>query len=171
MYLMVHEVKHSVWCMGQIGNRVDVTSFLDSDYAKDPDKGREFLEAKSVEVVKVRSGRNVVDALTKVVPGSKFEYSLDLLSIEVWCMGQIGNRVDVTSFLDSDYAKDPDKGREFLEAKSVEVVKVRSGRNVVDALTKVVPGSKFEYSLDLLSIEGGRNCNSNYITMTVWFAL
>nr|GEY33291.1 hypothetical protein [Tanacetum cinerariifolium] len=78
------------------GNHVDVTSFVDSDYANDPDKEAEYmalteavnesiwlrglleelgvelntvvLELKMVKVLKVGTGHNVADALTKVVP-------------------------------------------------------------------------------------------------------
>nr|GEW56551.1 hypothetical protein [Tanacetum cinerariifolium] len=42
---------------------------------------REVMEAKTVEVVKVGTKHNVTDALTKVVPGSKFKQCLKLLSI------------------------------------------------------------------------------------------
>ncbi|GJX14687.1 hypothetical protein Tco_0206445 [Tanacetum coccineum] len=58
----------------------DVTGFVDSDYAKDPDKGRsitEVLEAKTVKVLKVGTGHNVADALTKVVPGLKLQHCLE----------------------------------------------------------------------------------------------
>nr|GEX88755.1 hypothetical protein [Tanacetum cinerariifolium] len=48
------------------GNHVDVTGFVNSDYAKDPDKSREVLEAKTVKVLKVGTEYNVANALTKV---------------------------------------------------------------------------------------------------------
>nr|GEU48166.1 retrovirus-related Pol polyprotein from transposon TNT 1-94 [Tanacetum cinerariifolium] len=48
------------------GNHVDVTSFVDSDYAKDPDKGREVLEAKTAKVLKVATEHNAAYALTNV---------------------------------------------------------------------------------------------------------
>ncbi|GJZ35318.1 hypothetical protein Tco_0581135 [Tanacetum coccineum] len=85
------------------GNHVDVTGFVDSDYAKDPDKeavkeaiwlrglleelGVElntiFLEAKMVKVLKVGTEHNAADALTKVVPGRKLQHCLELLSVDV----------------------------------------------------------------------------------------
>ncbi|GJR80267.1 retrovirus-related pol polyprotein from transposon TNT 1-94 [Tanacetum coccineum] len=43
------------------GNHVDVTGFVDSDYAKDPDKERSGT--KPVKVCKVGTEHNVVDAL------------------------------------------------------------------------------------------------------------
>nr|GEZ05601.1 retrovirus-related Pol polyprotein from transposon TNT 1-94 [Tanacetum cinerariifolium] len=48
------------------GNYVDITCFVDSDYAKDPDK--EVLEVKTVKVLKVGTEHNVTNALTKVAP-------------------------------------------------------------------------------------------------------
>ncbi|GKC83224.1 hypothetical protein Tco_1138941, partial [Tanacetum coccineum] len=87
-------------------------SFVESDYAKDPDKGkrrsirplrrqerklflrtkhinvrhhfiREVLEAKTVEVLKVGTEHNAVDALTKVVRGHKLQHCLELLSVGI----------------------------------------------------------------------------------------
>nr|GEV99350.1 hypothetical protein [Tanacetum cinerariifolium] len=65
------------------GNHVDVTGFVDSDYAKDPDKGREVVEAKTVKVLNVGTEHNVADALTKVVPGLKLQHFLELLKVDV----------------------------------------------------------------------------------------
>nr|GEU72450.1 hypothetical protein [Tanacetum cinerariifolium] len=81
---------------------MDVTGFVDSDYAKDPDKEAEYialteavkeaiwlegllevLEAKTVEVLKVGTEHNVADALTKVVPGHKLQHYLELLNVAV----------------------------------------------------------------------------------------
>ncbi|GJY31823.1 retrotransposon protein, putative, ty1-copia subclass [Tanacetum coccineum] len=53
------------------------------DYAKDPDKGREVMEAKTVKVLKVGTEYNIVDALTKVVPGLKLQHCLELLNVGV----------------------------------------------------------------------------------------
>ncbi|GJY73682.1 retrotransposon protein, putative, ty1-copia subclass [Tanacetum coccineum] len=86
-------------------NHVDITGFVDSDYAKDPDKEAEYmalteavktkhinvhyhfiievLEAKTVKVLKVGTEHNVADALTKVVPGLKLQHCLELLNVGV----------------------------------------------------------------------------------------
>nr|GEW45641.1 retrovirus-related Pol polyprotein from transposon TNT 1-94 [Tanacetum cinerariifolium] len=48
-------------------NHVNVTDFVDSDYAKDLDKGREVLEAKTVKVLKVGTEHSATDALTMVL--------------------------------------------------------------------------------------------------------
>ncbi|GJT50093.1 hypothetical protein Tco_0976250, partial [Tanacetum coccineum] len=42
---------------------------------------REVLEAKTVEVLKVGTEHNAVNALTKVVPGHKLQHCLELLSV------------------------------------------------------------------------------------------
>nr|GEX47031.1 aspartyl-tRNA synthetase [Tanacetum cinerariifolium] len=44
---------------------------------------REVLEAKTVEVLKVGTEQNAVDALTKVVPGHKLQHCLELLSVGI----------------------------------------------------------------------------------------
>ena len=44
---------------------------------------REVLEAKTIEVLKVGTEHNAVDALTKVVPGLKLQHCLELLSVGV----------------------------------------------------------------------------------------
>ncbi|GJS08193.1 retrovirus-related pol polyprotein from transposon TNT 1-94 [Tanacetum coccineum] len=43
----------------------------------------EVLEAKTVEVLKMGIEHNVVDALTKVVPGLKFQHCLELMTVGV----------------------------------------------------------------------------------------
>ncbi|GJY63604.1 hypothetical protein Tco_0465064 [Tanacetum coccineum] len=53
------------------GNHVDVTCFVDLDYAKDLDKGREVLDAKTVKVMKVGTEHNAADVLKKVFAGGE----------------------------------------------------------------------------------------------------
>nr|GEV31654.1 ribonuclease H-like domain-containing protein [Tanacetum cinerariifolium] len=52
-------------------------------------------------------------------------------------------------------------GREVLEAKTVEVLKVGTEHDVTDALTKVVPGLMLQHCLELLSVGG-----LQYLTFT-----
>nr|GFD25976.1 hypothetical protein [Tanacetum cinerariifolium] len=70
-------------------NHVDVTSFVDSDYAKDPDKERSW------EQMLVGTEHNVVDALTKVVPGLKLQHCLELLNVGV---ANIKPKVEIVEF-------------------------------------------------------------------------
>nr|GEW72554.1 retrovirus-related Pol polyprotein from transposon TNT 1-94 [Tanacetum cinerariifolium] len=86
-------------------NHVDVTGCVDSDYAKDSNKGRgilygpyegcegsylakgalgrvgQVLEAKTIKVLKVGSEHNAVNALMKVEPGRKLQHHLELLNV------------------------------------------------------------------------------------------
>ncbi|GJS24484.1 retrovirus-related pol polyprotein from transposon TNT 1-94 [Tanacetum coccineum] len=66
------------------GNHVDVTGFIDSDYAKDPDKGREVLEAKTVEVLKVGTEHNVAVALTIGTPQGQGYLGSDSSGLWQW---------------------------------------------------------------------------------------
>nr|GEY36287.1 hypothetical protein [Tanacetum cinerariifolium]GEY47883.1 hypothetical protein [Tanacetum cinerariifolium] len=66
MYMMVctrPDIAYAVYATNQ-ENHVDITGFVDLDYAKDPDK--EVLEAKTIFVLNMGTGHNVADALTNV---------------------------------------------------------------------------------------------------------
>ncbi|GJS73048.1 hypothetical protein Tco_0705889 [Tanacetum coccineum] len=82
---------------------MDVTGYVDLDYAKDPDKEAEYmaltkavkeailakgtlgrvLQAKTVKVLKVGTEHNVADALMNVVPRWKLQHCLELLGVGV----------------------------------------------------------------------------------------
>ncbi|GJT39459.1 retrotransposon protein, putative, ty1-copia subclass [Tanacetum coccineum] len=115
----VHEAIHSICGTTNVGlvygtnrgNHVDVTGFVDSNYAKDPDKEAKHmalieavkeaiwlrglleelgvklnttvLEVNTVKVLKVGNEHNVADALMKVVPGRKLQHCLELLNVGV----------------------------------------------------------------------------------------
>ncbi|GKC05712.1 hypothetical protein Tco_0997322, partial [Tanacetum coccineum] len=57
------------------------------DYAKDPDKGRsitgEIIESKEIKVAKTGTKDNAADAFTKVVPGLKFKYCMEILGVGI----------------------------------------------------------------------------------------
>ncbi|GKA24417.1 hypothetical protein Tco_0710450 [Tanacetum coccineum] len=86
-----------------------------------------------------------------------------------------GNHVDVIGFVDSDYANDPDKCREVLKAKTVEVLKMGTKHNVADALTKVCifprssfPMANFAAKYSIMTQEMVDSfCNSFYIPVEV----
>ncbi|GJR92279.1 hypothetical protein Tco_0264453 [Tanacetum coccineum] len=88
------------------GKHVDVDGFVDADYAKDHKKEaeymtlteavkesiwlkgvlielgvnlREIVEFKEIGVVKIGTKDNAADAFTKVVPGLKFKYCMEIL--------------------------------------------------------------------------------------------
>ncbi|GKD07367.1 retrovirus-related pol polyprotein from transposon TNT 1-94 [Tanacetum coccineum] len=92
------------------GKHVDVDGFVDADYAKDHNKEakymaltkavkesiwlkgllielgvnlREIMESKEIEVVKIGTKNNAADAFTKVVPGPKFKYCMQILGVGI----------------------------------------------------------------------------------------
>ncbi|GKB63852.1 retrovirus-related pol polyprotein from transposon TNT 1-94, partial [Tanacetum coccineum] len=156
------------------GNHVDVTGFVDSDYAKDPDKGRSitgyaFLVQRCVvswkatlqHVVALSTTEAEYMALTEAVKeaiwlrGLLEELGVELNTVAVNCDNQGAihlsrNHVfhERTKHINVRYHFI----REVLEAKTVEVLKVGTEHNAADALTKVVPGHKLQHCLELLSV-------------------
>nr|GEX26319.1 retrovirus-related Pol polyprotein from transposon TNT 1-94 [Tanacetum cinerariifolium] len=129
------------------GNHKDVTGFVDSDYAKDPDKGRGGVYGPY--------GGCEGSYLAK---GLLEELGVELNRVTVNCdnHGAIHlsrNHVfhERTKHINVRYHFI----REVLEAKTVEVLKVGTEHNAADALTKVVPGHKLQHCLELLSVEVG----------------
>nr|GFB35223.1 retrovirus-related Pol polyprotein from transposon TNT 1-94 [Tanacetum cinerariifolium] len=141
------------------GNHKDVIGFVDSDYAKDPDKGRSitgyaFLvqgcvvswKATLKHVVALSTTKAEYMALTEAVKeaiwlrGLLEELCVELNRVTVNCDNQgvihlSQNHVfhERTKHINVRYHFI----REVLEAKTVEVMKVGTEHNVVDALTKV----------------------------------
>ncbi|GJX58475.1 hypothetical protein Tco_0289865 [Tanacetum coccineum] len=148
------------------GNHVDVTGFVDSDYAKDPDKGRSitgyaFLvqgcvvswKATLQHVVALSTTEAEYMALTEAVKeaiwlrGLLEELGVELNTVAVNCDNQGAihlsrNHVfhERTKHINVRYHFI----REVLEAKTVKVLKVGTEHNVADALTKVVYDAKRE---------------------------
>ncbi|GKC34419.1 hypothetical protein Tco_1046803, partial [Tanacetum coccineum] len=117
--------------------------FVDSDYAKDPDKEAEYM------------------ALTEAVKeaiwlrGLLEELGVEINTMAVNCDNQgvihlSWNHVfhERTKHINVRYHFI----REVLEAKTVKVLKVGTEHNVADALTKVVPGLKLQHCLELLNV-------------------
>ncbi|GJZ23673.1 retrotransposon protein, putative, ty1-copia subclass [Tanacetum coccineum] len=159
------------------GNHVDVTGFVDSDYAKDPDKGRSitgyaFLvqgcvvswKATLQHVVALSTTEAEYMALTEAVKeaiwlrGLLEELGVELNTVAVNCDNQGAihlsrNHVfhERTKHINVRYHFI----REVLEAKTVKVLKVGTEHNAADALTKVVPGLKLQHCLELLNVGVG----------------
>ncbi|GJZ29364.1 hypothetical protein Tco_0574011 [Tanacetum coccineum] len=155
-------------------NHVDVTGFVDSDYAKDPDKGRSitgyaFLvhgcvvswKATLQYVVALSTIEEEYMALTEVVKeaiwlrGLLEDLGIELNTVVVNCDNQGAihlsrNHVfhERTKHINVRYHFI----REVLEAKTVKVLKVGTEHNAADALTKVVPGLKLQHCLELLNV-------------------
>ncbi|GJS89793.1 retrovirus-related pol polyprotein from transposon TNT 1-94 [Tanacetum coccineum] len=151
-----------------------LSGFVDSDYAKDPDKGRSitgyaFLVQRCVvswkatlqHVVALSTTEAEYMALTEAVKeaiwlrGLLEELGVELNTVAVNCDNQGAihlsrNHVfhERTKHINVRYHFI----REVLEAKTVEVLKVGTEHNAADALTKVVPGHKLQHCLELLSV-------------------
>nr|GEY80439.1 retrovirus-related Pol polyprotein from transposon TNT 1-94 [Tanacetum cinerariifolium] len=124
-------------------NHVDVTGFVDSDYAKDLDKEAEYMAL--MEAVKEAIW------LRKLLE----ELGIELNTVAVNCDNQGAihlsrNHVfhEMTKYINVHYHFI----REVLEVKTVKVLKVGTEHNVADALTKVVPGLKLQHCLELLNL-------------------
>ncbi|GJX88198.1 hypothetical protein Tco_0340212 [Tanacetum coccineum] len=159
------------------GNHVDVTGFVDSDYAKDPDKGRSitsyaFLvkgyivswKAMLQHIVALSTTEAEYMALTEALKESIWlrglleELGVELNSVAVNC----DNQGAIHLSRNHDFHKRTKHInvryhfiKEVLEAKTVEVLKVCIEHNVAYALTKVIPGLKLQYCLELLSVGAG----------------
>nr|GEZ65294.1 transposase (putative), gypsy type [Tanacetum cinerariifolium] len=113
------------------GNHKDVTGFVDSDYAKDPDKGRSITGYAFLVhgcVVSWKATLQYVVALST----TEAEYMALTKAVKeaIWLTGLL-------------------EELEVLEAKTVEVLKVGTEHNVADALTKVRPCTKKEGTVSL----------------------
>nr|GEY60364.1 copia LTR rider [Tanacetum cinerariifolium] len=148
------------------GNHMDVTGFVDSDYAKDLDKSRSIIgyaflvqecvvswKATLQHVVALSTTEAEYMALTEAVKeaiwlrGLLEELGVELNRVTVNCdnHGAIHlsrNHVfhERTKHINVRYHFI----REVLEAKTIEILKVDTKHNDADALTKVVPGHKLQ---------------------------
>nr|GEX90347.1 retrovirus-related Pol polyprotein from transposon TNT 1-94 [Tanacetum cinerariifolium] len=152
------------------GNHVNITGFVDSDYVKDPDKGRSgyaFLvqgcvvswRATLQHVVALSTTEAEYMALTEAVKeaiwlrGLLEELDVELNTVVVNCDNQGAihlsqNQVfrERTKHINVRYHFI----REVLEAKTVKVLKVGTEHNAADALTKVVVGDRILHGLIFL---------------------
>nr|GEZ10830.1 retrovirus-related Pol polyprotein from transposon TNT 1-94 [Tanacetum cinerariifolium] len=165
--ILAGHCKHEIGVWTNRFNHVDVTGFVDSDYAKDSDKGRSitgyaFLEQRCVvswkatlqHVVALSTTETEYMALTEVVKeairlrGLLNELGLELNTVAVNCDNQgtihlSRNHVfhERTKHINVRYHFIG----EVLEAKTVKFLKVSSEHNVADALTKV---RQFQHGLN-----------------------
>nr|GEY89063.1 retrovirus-related Pol polyprotein from transposon TNT 1-94 [Tanacetum cinerariifolium] len=150
------------------GNHVNVTGFVDSGYAKDPDKVSTEMCCKLEGNAKTRGGsfnyRGEYMALTKAVKeaillrGLLEEIGVELNTAVVNCDNQGAIHIS-RNHLFHENTKHINVSyhfiREVLEAKTVKVLKVGTKHNAADALTKVVPGLKLHHCLELLNVGVG----------------
>ncbi|GJX33968.1 retrotransposon protein, putative, ty1-copia subclass [Tanacetum coccineum] len=130
------------------GKHVDVDGFVDADYAKDLDKARSITgyvfmvhgcvvswKATLQHVVALSTTEAEYMALTEVVKESIW---LKGLLIELGRTKHINVRYHFI--------------REIVESKEIEVAKIGTYDNAADAFTKVVPGPKFKYCMEILGV-------------------
>ncbi|GJU50061.1 reverse transcriptase domain-containing protein [Tanacetum coccineum] len=181
MYLMVctrPDIAYAVSVVSRyLANPGKINGFVDSDYAKDPDKGRSitgyaFLvqgcvvswKATLQHVVALSTTEAEYMALTEAVKeaiwlrGLLEELGVELNTVAVNCDNQGAihlsrNHVfhERTKHINVRYHFI----REVLEAKKVKVLKVGTEHNAVDALMKVVPRLKLQNCLELLNVGVG----------------
>nr|GEW57573.1 retrovirus-related Pol polyprotein from transposon TNT 1-94 [Tanacetum cinerariifolium] len=156
------------------GKHVDVDSFIDASYAKDPDKGRSIIryvfmvhggvvswKATLQHIVPLSTTEAVYMALTKAVKksiwlkGLLIELGVNLRSVVMNCDNQSAIHLlrnamfhEKTKHINVRYHFI----REIMESKEIEVAKIGTKDNVADAFIKVVLGSKFKYCIEILGV-------------------
>ncbi|GKD03900.1 hypothetical protein Tco_1178874 [Tanacetum coccineum] len=123
------------------GNHVDVTGFVDSDYAKDLDKEYMALTEAVKEAIYLR--------------GLLEELGVKLNIVAVNCKNQ--NAIHLSrNYVFHERTKHINVRyhfiKEVLEGKTVKVLKVSTEHNVADALMKVVPEWKLQHCLEFLNV-------------------
>ncbi|GKB30850.1 retrovirus-related pol polyprotein from transposon TNT 1-94 [Tanacetum coccineum] len=119
---------------------------IDSDYAKDPDKGRSITGYAFLVQGCVVSWKATLQYVVALLT-TKAEYMAltEAVKEAIWLRGLL-EEVSKHSNVRYHFI------REVLEAKTVKVLKVGTEHNVADALTKVVPGRKLQHCLELLKL-------------------
>nr|GEX40906.1 zinc finger, CCHC-type [Tanacetum cinerariifolium] len=156
------------------GKNVDVNGYVDADYAKDLDKGRSITgyvfmvhgcvvswKATLQHVVVLSTTEADYMALTKDVKesiwlkGLLIELRVNLRSGVVNCDNQSvihlsRNAIflERTKHINVRYHFI----KEIMESKEIKVAKIGTKDNVADAFTKVVPGLKFKYCMEILGV-------------------
>ncbi|GJS14224.1 hypothetical protein Tco_0408696, partial [Tanacetum coccineum] len=124
------------------GKHVDVNGFVDADYAKYPDKGRSIIGY----VFMVHSC---------VLKGLLIELGVNLRSVVVNCDNQNAIHLsrntmfyERTKHINARYHFI----KEIVESRKIEVAKIGTEDNAAGVFTKVVPGSKFKYCMEILGV-------------------
>ncbi|GJY28610.1 retrovirus-related pol polyprotein from transposon TNT 1-94 [Tanacetum coccineum] len=143
------------------GKHVDVDGFVDADYAKDPDKGRSITgyvfmvhgcvvswKATLQHVVALSTTEAEYMALTEAVKesiwlkGLLIELGVNLRSVIVNCDNQGAIHLSRNAMFHERKKHINVRYhfiREIVESKEIEVAKISTKDNVVNAFTKVVP--------------------------------
>ncbi|GKB16947.1 retrovirus-related pol polyprotein from transposon TNT 1-94 [Tanacetum coccineum] len=148
MYLMVctrPDIAYAVSIVSRYLANPDVTSFVDSDYAKDPDKGRSITGyAILVQGCVVSSKATLQYVVALSTRKAEYMALTEAVKESIWLRGLLRETKHINlryHFI-----------REVLEAKTVNVLKVGTEHNAADALMNVVPGHKLQHCLEFLSV-------------------
>nr|GEW73045.1 RNA-directed DNA polymerase, eukaryota [Tanacetum cinerariifolium] len=157
------------------GKHVDVDGFVNVDYAKDPDKGRSITgyvfmvhgcvvswKATLQHVVALSTAEAEYMVLTEAVKesillkGLLIELGVNLRSVVVNCDNQSAIHLsrnamfhERTKHINVRYHFI----REIVKSKEIKVAKISTKDNAADVFTKVVPGPKFKYCMEILGVE------------------
>ncbi|GJX82283.1 retrotransposon protein, putative, ty1-copia subclass [Tanacetum coccineum] len=125
------------------GNQVDVDGFVDADYAKDPDKEAEYMA--HTEAVKESIW----------LKSLLIELGVNLRLVVVNCDNQSAIHLSRNAMF-HERMKHINMRYHFIweivESKEIEVAKIDTKDNAADAFTKVVPGPKFKYYMEILGV-------------------
>ncbi|GJZ51434.1 retrovirus-related pol polyprotein from transposon TNT 1-94 [Tanacetum coccineum] len=156
------------------GKHVDVDVFVDTDYTKDPDKGRSITgyvfmvhgcvvswKATLQHVVALSTTEAEYMALTEAVKesiwlkGLLIELGVNLRLVVVNCDNQSVIHLSRNAMF-HERTKHVNVRhhfiREIVESKEIEVAKIGTKDNAADAFTKVVLGPKFKYYMKILGV-------------------
>nr|GEX29800.1 retrovirus-related Pol polyprotein from transposon TNT 1-94 [Tanacetum cinerariifolium] len=190
MYLMVCTRPDIAYVVSVVSRYLANPGFIDSDYAKDPNKGRSitsyvFLvqgcvvswKATLQHVVALSTTEAEYMALTEAVKEDIWlrrlleELGVELNTVAVNCDNRRAihlsrNHVfhEKTKHINVRYHFI----REVLKAKTVNVLKVGTEHNSADALTKVVPGLKLQHCLELLNVDAEESVAAPEICYRRW---
>nr|GFC89366.1 retrovirus-related Pol polyprotein from transposon TNT 1-94 [Tanacetum cinerariifolium] len=111
-------------------------SFVDLDYAKDPDKGRSITSYAFLVHGCVVSWKAMLQhVVTLSTTEAEYMALMEAVKESIWLRGLLEEEV--------------------LTTKTVKVLKVSTKHNVADPLTKVIPGLKLQHCLELLNVGVG----------------
>ncbi|GKB10958.1 retrotransposon protein, putative, ty1-copia subclass [Tanacetum coccineum] len=120
------------------GKHVDVDGFVDADYAKDPDKGMSIMRYVFMVHGCVVSWKATLQHVVALSTEAKYMTLTEAVKESIWLKGLL---IELGVNL-----------REIVESKKIAVAKVGTKDNAADAFTKVVPGPKFKYCMEILGI-------------------
>ncbi|GJY63620.1 retrovirus-related pol polyprotein from transposon TNT 1-94 [Tanacetum coccineum] len=136
------------------GKHVDVDGFVDANYAKDPNKGRSIIGYVFMVhgcIVSWKAALQHVVALSTTE--AKYMALMKAVKESIWLKGAIHLSRNAmfherTKHINVRYYFI----RVIVESRVIEVAKIGTKDNAVEAFKKVVPGPKFKYCTEILGV-------------------